>query len=491
MIDLDAAATDLSDALDHVHPDVAQVRARAQRRQRARRIAAGTAAVVLLVAGAAAASTIVGDQDDRDGVVTGPGPDGPRDTDGSDPVPAGWQAIDLGDLRVLAPVDWKVLPAETDARGCGGPDTIVIGDPPAEGACPEPTALRVAFLQEPLDGTGDDPQTRNGIALVRLADDPTPVWAAPDLGVRLSFGEGVDAGSILSTIGPSARKVALDDVAGGAEPLWRTDPEAWRAVTYDGVAIEVPAAWPDATGAEFRSQIDPCLEWVLSGPSAIRGKSAIPCRSSDSWRPRDGAWLLPLAGTEAEAVSAAETIEVGDLEVRVLTGASGTVLEVYPVDAEPGVLVRIGLGEDGHVAGSILSSIRLVEDAAVGPDAIALPCGPVAIPDRSMLDLPADLDAEPTEGLGGWPEGQPEGTCAVHVIDTEDPGRHVSFLDGDLPYAIAPLGNEPGSRMVTWGEIEDGFGGWYTTADGDMVSVLAYGITRAEAAALFASIAST
>jgi hypothetical protein len=502
MIDLDAAAAELGESLAHVRPDLEQVRARAARRQRTRRIAGGLAALVLLAGGAAAASGIASDEEARDAVITGPGPDGSTDADPepTDPWSAS-QTLDVGDLRLRVPGDWRVIDAATDpSSGCGGPQAVVIGDPAANAFCPEATALRVAFLQEPLDGAVEDPQTRNGIELVRLNDDPV-VWAAPDLGVRLSFGEGVDVEAILGTIEPSARQIALADAADGGVAGWQTDPAAWQEVTYQGIAIQVPAGWPLLTGAGFERRVDPCLDWALSGPSAIRGPSAIPCLSGEPWRPRDGAWLLPATAEVDTSDGSWEELapfDLGgdDLAPLVQVASISTVLQVViePPGGAP-ILLRVGLGEDGHVAGSILSSIRLADDepepeAEIGaPVRIVLPCGVVAVPNRSVLDLPEDLVVDPQPGMGGWAPGTDEGICAVNLTDPEDPASHVTFLDGDLPYAIASPTIEPGPRLLTWGEIEDGYGGGYTNAEGEFVAVLAYGLSEEDAALLFASLA--
>jgi hypothetical protein len=500
MIDLDAAAAELGESLDHVHPDVDRVRARAGRRQRTRRIAAGVAALVLLAGGAAAASTIVGDQDDRDGVVTGPGPDGATDPDPepTDPWSAS-QTIDVGDLRVRVPGDWRVIDAATDpSGGCGGPLAVVIGDPAPNVDCTTATELRVALLQEPLDGAGEDPQTVNGIALVRLAPDPTPVWAAPDLGVRLSFGKRADVAAILGTIGPSARQTALADATNGGVAGWQVDPATWQEVTYEGIAIQVPAGWPVTPGGAIESQVEPCLGWALTGPTAIVGATDIPCGEGDPWRPRDGAWLLPAEGAVDTGDGSWEELAPFDLggdglAPLVRVDATSTVLQIVvePPEGAP-VLLRVGLGMDGHVAGSILSSIRLADGRPASDEGpIVLPCGTVAVPDRSVLDLPEDLVVDPQPGMGGWAPGTSEGICAVHLTDPEDPASHVTFADGSLPYSLGEelSGEATRAAGVRWGTIEDGFGGEVSTAEGDTVYVLAYGLSEEGAALLFASLA--
>jgi hypothetical protein len=501
MIDLDAAAAELGESLAHVRPDVERVRARAARRQRTRRIAGGFAALVLLAGGAAAATAIAGDDEARDAVITGPGPDGSTDAapEPTDPWAAS-QTIDVGDLRVRVPGDWRVIDAASDpSSGCGGPQAVVIGDPAANAFCPEATALRVALLQEPLDGAGEDPQTRNDIALVRLNDEPV-VWAAPDLGVRLSFGEGVDVDAILGTIEPSARSTALADAANGEVAGWQTDPASWQEVTYDGIAILVPAGWPVAPGEAIDSQVEPCLTWALTGPTAIVGPTTLPCGEGDPWRPRDGAWVLPATGEVDTSDGSWEELAPFDLgsdqlAPLVQVGSTSTVLQVV-VDPPGGapVLLRVGLGEDGHVAASILSSIRL-DAGSPNSDgsAIVLPCGTVAVPDRSVLDLPEDLVVDPQPGLGGWAPGTGDGLCAANLTDPEDPASHVTFAEGPLPYS---LGEELGGAAtvaagVRWGTIEDGFGGEFVTDAGDTIYVLAYGLSEEGAAILFASLAAT
>jgi hypothetical protein len=164
---------------------------------------------------------------------------------------------------------------------------------------------------------------------------------------------------------------------------------------------------------------------------------------------------------------------------------------VEPPEGAP-VLLRVGLGMDGHVAGSILSSIRLADGRPASDEGpIVLPCGTVAVPDRSVLDLPEDLVVDPQPGMGGWAPGTSEGICAVHLTDPEDPASHVTFADGSLPYSLGEelSGEATRAAGVRWGTIEDGFGGELSTAEGDTVYVLAYGLSEEGAALLFASLA--
>ena len=93
--------------------------------------------------------------------------------------------------------------------------------------------------------------------------------------------------------------------------------------------------------------------------------------------------------------------------------------------------------------------------------------------------------------MGGWPPGTDLGPCAVNLTDPDDLGRHVTFREGGTGYGIADERTIDGPRAVVWGEIEDGYGGRFRTADGTTIGVLAYGIDEDEAAALFASLAAS
>ena len=79
----------------------------------------------------------------------------------------------------------------------------------------------------------------------------------------------------------------------------------------------------------------------------------------------------------------------------------------------------------------------------------------------------------------------------MHLTDPDDPGRHVTFVGGGIAYGIAEERTLPGDRAVVWGEIEDGYGGRFETATGDVIGVLAYGIDEEATAALFASLAAS
>lgn len=344
MIDLEHAAADLV-AAGRAEPDVERVKRRVAKRRRTRRVVGGLAALVLLAGGAAAAASMADEEAARDAVVTGPGPGGGTSApdEPTDPWAAS-QPVDLGGLRVLVPADWQVVDAEADpGRSCGGEATVVLGDVTVNVRCSAPTALRIAYLQEPLDGVGEVPQTRNGLEAVRLDGDPE-AWAVPELGVRLTFGPGVDPERILGTIQRTPTS---------------TDP-----------------------------------------------------------------------------------------------------------DPEP--------------------------DPEIGmPIPIALPCGTVVTTNRSALVLPEGLDVPLAEGMGGWAPGTDDGRCAVNLTDPSDPGRHVTFADGPLPYGLAEElgGTATREAGVRWGPIEDGYGA-EVVADGATFHVLAYGIDEEEAAALLSSLAS-
>jgi hypothetical protein len=497
MIDLDAASTELGESLHHVRPDVDGVRARAARRQRTRRIVGGLAALVLLAGGAAVAAGVAGDEEASEGVIAGPSPDGTGDPDQEPTDPrSDSQWIDVGDLRVRVPDEWRVIDAATDpSGGCGGPQTVVIGESASNRRCGA-TTLRIVELSD--GGAGLPTQSVNGIPYQEVASRSG--WGStvhlPTLSRSLVFAEGVDVDAILTTIEPSARAVALEEATTGVVAGWQVDPTAWQQVTFGGIAIQVPAGWP-VTPGEALDLRDPCLGWALSGPTAIVGSVDRTCGSGDLWRPRDGAWLLPATGEVDTSDGTWEDLapfDLGDgrLSPRVQVGGTSTVLQV--VLARPGtepVLLRVGLGPDGHIAGSILSSIRLADsDPNSDQGAIVLPCGTVAVPDRSALDLSARLDVPVVEGMGGWAPGTSEGICAVHLTDPDDPASHVTFADGPLPFAIATElgGATVRAAGVRWGTIEDGFGAQVTRGP-DQFHVLAYGISEEEAAALLTSLA--
>lgn len=505
MIDLEHAAADLV-AAGTTSPDVTRVQRHADRRRRRRRIAGGLAALVVLAGGAAMASTIAGDEDARDAVITGPGPDGSTEPDANGEPTDPWsgsQTVDVGDLRLRVPGDWRVVDPATDpSGGCGGPKAVVIGPQAANAFCPDQTALRVLELAD--GGAGSTTKSVNGIPVqgpIVAGVGTGSTVHLPTLGRSLLFAEGVEVDAILGTIAPSARQTALTDAADGGVAGWQTDPAAWQEVRLGGIAIQVPAGWPVTPGEAIDSAVEPCLEWVVSAPTAIVGPTELPCGPGDPWRPRDGAWLLPADGEVDTADGTWEELapfDLGDDDLApiVQVGAASTVLQVViePPGRAP-VLLRVGLGNDGHLAGSILSSIRLADDETGSeedaPRAIVLPCGTVVVDDRSVLVLPEGLDVELAQGMGGWAEGTGEGICAANLTDPADPARHVTFAEGPLPFGIGEeLGGvatrEAGLR---WGTIEDGFGGEFTNAAGEAVHALAYGIDEEEAAALFSSLA--
>jgi hypothetical protein len=373
-----------------------------------------------------------------------------------------------------------------------GPDVTV------STACRDLPAIDVT--NGALAGAGAPLETRTvhgiEVQLVERGDDGSEVWSIPTLDATLTSLNGADPTAVIDSVERSARTVARTDVASGAAPDWASDPDGWQTVTFEGVEVHVPADWP-RTGHRVgpNAAEAPCEEWARSGPSAVTGVTGNPrCGSGQPWVPRDGLWMLPLSSTQIEVTPDLDrTLTIGSTEVTEIWDVRLDVLEIVVPgrDGRPDVLVRIGLGVDGHTAGSILSSIRVT--GAPSDTAITLPCDLTVVSDRRTLDLPEDLNVGVLQGLGGTAgsqSGPGQLPCAVNLTAVFDPGRHISFvrsgLGGDAAKRI------DGVRDVRWGKIHDGYGAELKAEGSDeAISVLAYGLSEAEAERLFRSLASS
>lgn len=507
MIDLPSAADDLRAAVAHHGPDLDRIRGRVRRRQRRRRAVGAAAAVVLLAAGAASAAAIVGDdRDASEDVVTEPGPTTPgpiaptpEDRDATEHLAPATQLVDHGNLRITVPADWTVQ-ANVEGEACGGPTTIVLIVYPRSAACDRPPAIEVTAGE----WTGrkiafDAADFINGIPAVNVTSQlGGERWAFATLDATLELSSDLDdvtIESILSSIGPSARHTAMADLESEGLPLWAAADAAWRTETFGGISIQVPWRWEVDSGEGGGCD----LPFAVGPPRGMQDQGAgLRCLPGTGWRPTDGVWVGPLAGTEVAGRSTdVRPLTIGGLTVG-LVPANSNVLEVTvdPGEGRDPLLLRVGLGVDGHVAASVIASIRPLDSSA-----LVLPCGPVVVVDRSTLELPVDLDVEPVVGVGGWPEDRGEDPCAFHLTNPDDPARHVTFGVEELPFAQADGADDrprdafveelgDGRGLPRWGStFGGGFGAQFRAADGERtLRIVAIGITEAEAEALFTSL---
>jgi hypothetical protein len=151
------------------------------------------------------------------------------------------------------------------------------------------------------------------------------------------------AGCLMAGCGPSAARTAAvgqpHAAAGG-----------WRVVSYHGVHVEVPVAWPvvDGMHADSCDGPFPAAPTVFTGPD---DNPPVACPAPATDLPgSDGVWLAPGArppGAQPVTTSAHVTV----LQSR--PGWGRHLIQVWYRH----VTIEIGIGPDPHVARTILGSI--------------------------------------------------------------------------------------------------------------------------------------
>jgi hypothetical protein len=154
------------------------------------------------------------------------------------------------------------------------------------------------------------------------------------------------AGCLTAGCGPGAARTAA-----AARPHAAAD--RWRVVSYHGVHVETPAAWPVVDGMHAGScgSPFPATPTVFTGPDD-NPPLACPAPAADL-PASDGAWLAPGARPpDAKPVTTGPHVTV--LQTR--TGPDQHLIQVWYRH----VAIEIGIGPDPQVARKILSSIGFV-----------------------------------------------------------------------------------------------------------------------------------
>jgi hypothetical protein len=232
----------------------------AERRTLWTALAAAAAAVVLLVGLVAVRAT-------RDDVAISTIDTGPQPSEyPTSPVPAGWQTVDFGDLRLSVPGDWAVLHQPDRGSGGGCPTatpTVVLGG--GSGPCPTPSSpprlVSLVRFAGDCDNTAcgersDSGAVRPDIPITKLDSghgvrvassdhygeqcDTCLSVVMPDLGVLAHFTriDQATASSILDTIDRSARWRALHEGPFAATTNWQTVDAA------GATKMSAPNDWP-------------------------------------------------------------------------------------------------------------------------------------------------------------------------------------------------------------------------------------------------------
>ena len=275
-------------------------------------------------------------------------------------VPPGWAPVDYRNSRVFVPSGWTRL-----AHGS------CIGNPVAAGmvgvgtlpnAPCDPSQYAVAAQAAALIPSSDKPGGRpaftiHGYDVYDIAS-PKPGWVfydVPELAVEIAT-RGSLGLSILHTLAPSAREIALD-------PAYETAPTNWRTLTKDGVSLGIPSSWsvltPDALcGAPVgNSELLLIKPKVLFAPCPFEIPTA-----ADAAHDAVALYLTPHNANAPGATGRS----IARLQ------HTSTTITIYAEPGDPNALdlfvrrtgsnvthvLTLGLGRDGRIAGGVLASLR-------------------------------------------------------------------------------------------------------------------------------------
>ena len=303
------------------------------------------------------------------------GVDGPQASAGvaGGPAPeraAAWIPVAYGDAQVSVP------PGSAVGQGpCASPSAPVtvflsVGQ---VGSCPnEPTGLTIVRIQPMSPPTGETAPTAiiNGIPVSPGYGSPSTLWySVPALGVTVD-GTGPLARQVLETLARSPRALA---VGAGRSP--RT-PASWHRVSFEGVSVAVPGSWPVQRVAGVRSGCGP--DFTLRDATGNHPSEPVAVLSLGKSMP---AFSCPAYGGPVPVIAPVDGVVVNGGAQGALLGTTGSRrcptragLRVCMVSGAPyGVLVlsvtskdgktmavEIGLAGDGHMARTILFSLRPV-----------------------------------------------------------------------------------------------------------------------------------
>lgn len=272
-------------------------------------------------------------------------------------APRGWLPVAYGDAQISVPSSWSLVTA--GAAGCGPATGVVLlggGSwcPASMHAPASPGTSVVTLRTTTSSATGGGPPVMVVHGLAVYAPGVAAVYVVPALHTELTV-SGPPQPRVLRTLTYSPRAVVL---AGRASP----PPPRWRRVTFGGVALRVPSAWP----VRRPGYAPPCAtDLVLAEPGVTLARAAplpVLCPLSEALvRP-----VPQVAGVEVDAYPRAWTpgrctgaARIGGMRVCIAASPASGVLKVR-VQPPHGtaVTVRLGLFGRGLVDATVLSSLR-------------------------------------------------------------------------------------------------------------------------------------
>lgn len=263
-------------------------------------------------------------------------------------APVGWAPLDYGLLRIYLPPGWGAV------GRCAAVGTYLIRPNAAQPLSCEPARSGWASVQ---------PLSSPPAKAWKLSDlNRTAVWAPrreppghetldiPSLHVELA---AVGTGrKVLRTAGPSALGAVL--VQHAAVPV----PSSWKAVRFDGLQADVPAAWPVDIVTRDQPVPGACGAPVFRTPIVYLGDNGsnpiCGLFVAQLAPPVDGLWIT--SGTAGQADPNSRALHFGALPATLRYSYTENDAEVT-VQYGPKDIV-VGLGAGPATAEEIISSVR-------------------------------------------------------------------------------------------------------------------------------------
>jgi hypothetical protein len=355
MIDLASLGAELREAVRDDASSLVELEAGVRRRRRRRR-GSRIAALVAIVAVVGGLAVFARNGSSQHVAATGP-------TTVTTPAittpPPGQRFVDYGELRIAVPQSWEVVARGSVTTPCSDHGFVALGDSTVEPSGCNASDLPVIHVEESPSASPStasvEPREFNGVPVVLAADSVVFIrYEVPTLHAALTFTGGADPEAVLPTVTRSARYFALNEAVAATKD--------WQTVAYSGVSFRVPAAWSvmdleSGYNSEHRIPIFLCGQ--PQTPEVDLGRGITPsCPYVPPGPPADGVWAFPDVYGGPGQQPGWTPLRIGEVDTLVGPESGEGTLDVAIIDSgKTPLIIRIGLGPDGHLASAILHSI--------------------------------------------------------------------------------------------------------------------------------------
>ncbi len=239
------------------------------------------------------------------------------------PAPEGWEPLEWGNVRLSLPPEMSPFHTGNGCVANAATDlTIVCGD--------ESVRISTAAADAATD------QIVNGLQASRQAGECVGCQTVvlPELATKVTVQrhDDISANAILDTVGPSGTWRYGNEIRPSA-------PIDWKTVTFEGMSILVPQAWPVQVVAN--GEVSPCPHSVI--PNIVLLDSSVPGRCDDP------ALVAPTDGVRMY-LSTPPVNPQPHWPEQVIASADSK------IGSDRSVVLRVGYGVDPAIGLAILSS---------------------------------------------------------------------------------------------------------------------------------------